>query len=390
MENPRVNIRTCLLVCASAIAGVLSTGAAHADSQSLTEARAIVERAMVTPTLTLAGPPIEVGDKLRGKKILWLQSFSSLPFWTDKMIGFRAAMEAAGIELTIVDPGADLIKAAREIEGGINRGFDLINLGNETPSELAAPVRAAKEAGIPVDCMLARGPGPLTEEEKSIGCVAVTTADYKAIGELAAAATFLMSNGDETIQAIAFNAPGGSGVADIQTNGFLDKLKALCPTCTVSQVDAPPASWATDLGPLTTSQITANPGLDWLFPIYGGAVQFMVPAIAAAGAEDRVRIGTQENSTTAIRQVQQGDLAYTVSLPNEWFGLAAADVAFRILLGEQVPDDVKVPLRLFTADNVKDIDANAEPVDQAKWFGVDYRTPYFKNWGLQAPEGYIR
>lgn len=363
---------------------------AYAQSSGLTEAQRMVDAAMAPPKFTLVGEPIAVGDKLKGKRILWLQSFSSLPFWTNQMVGFKAAMESAGIELTIVDPNADLVKAARAIEDGINRKYDLINMGNETPAELAAPIRAAKAAGIPVNCFLARDPGPLTDEEKSIGCVAMTSPSYTEIGQLAAAATFVISKGDQNIRAFAFNAPGGSGVADYETNGFLNKLKELCPTCKAEQVDSPPASWATDLGPLTTSLITAHPDLNWLFPIYGGGVQFMVPAIAAAGAEDKVKIGTQEDSTTAIRQIQNGDLAYAVAVPLEWFGLASADVTFRILLNQPVPDDVKVPLHLYTADNVKGINPDEEPADQAKWFGLDYRTPYFKNWGLEPPKDYIR
>ena len=67
----------------------------------------------------------------------------------------------------------------------------------------------------------------------------------------------------------------------------------------------------------------------------------------------------------------------------------AADVAFRLLLGEPAPDDILVPLHLYTADNVGHIDAEAQPPDEAQWFGFDYRTPYFEHWGLTAPAGYL-
>ena len=334
-------------------------------------------------------PPIDVGDSLQGKRILWIQSFSVLPFWQQINLGYNAAMEAAGAELTVVDPNGDLVEAAKEIEAAIDRGFDLIQLGNETPAEVEQPIRAAKAAGIPVNCMFARGPGSLTDFERDVGCSTVTTADYAAVGRLGAEASFVLSGGDTTLQAIAFNAPGGSGVADLETLGYINRLLELCPTCDASQVDAPPATWATDVGPLTTSLITANPGLDWLFPIYGGAVQFAIPSIDAAGVKDQVHIGTQEGSTTAIAQIQNGDLAFSISVPLEWFGLATADVAFRLLLGEPAPDDIMVPLHLYTADNVGHIDSEAQPPDETQWFGFDYRTPYFEHWGLTAPEGYL-
>ena len=354
----------------------------------LAEAQAAVNEALSTPIWTAAGPPIDVGDSLQGKQILWIQSFSVLPFWQQQLIGYNAAMEAAGAELTIVDPNGDLVEAAKEIEAAIDRGFDLIQLGNETPAEVEQPIRAAKEAGIALNCMFSRDPGPLTDFERDVGCNTVTTSDYTAIGRLGAEASFVLSDGDPTLQGIAFNAPGGSGVADLETLGYINRLLELCPTCDASQVDAPPATWATDVGPLTSSLITANPGLDWLFPIFGGAVQFAIPSIDAAGATDQVRIGTQEGSTTAIAQIQNGDLAFTISLPLEWFGLATADVAFRLMLGEPAPDHVGVPLYLYTADNVSHIDAKAE-ADETQWFGFDYRTPYFEHWGLTAPEGYL-
>lgn len=363
--------------------GAAATGD-NSNSPALQDAQSAVDKATDTPTWEAAGPPIDVGDKLRGKRIFWLTGFKSLPFWQQQFLGMQAALDAAGVELTTADPKGDIGQAARMMQGAIERGYDLIMTGNETPQELAEPIRAAKAAGIPVNCMLARDPGPLTTEEKDIGCAAVVTTNYTAIGELGADATFAMSKGDEGTSALVFNASGGSGVADLETNGYVNRLKELCPSCKVDKADAPPATWATNLQSLTTSNLTKDPNLDWLFPIYGGMVPFILPAVNASGHDD-LSIGTQEGGAVEIQQIQAGDLNFTISAPLEWFGLATADVAFRLLLGKPAPDDVKLPLHLYTKENVGDIDPNEKPPDEATWMNYDYRTPYFEHWGLSAP-----
>jgi hypothetical protein len=66
---------------------------------------------------------------------------------------------------------------------------------------------------------------------------------------------------------------------------------------------------------------------------------------------------------------------------NVRLGWAIADQAFRILAGEEAILDPKIPVRLFTSENIGEIDIDAK---EETWFGdpAEWRDGYKEIWGL--------
>jgi hypothetical protein len=78
--------------------------------------------------------------------------------------------------------------------------------------------------------------------------------------------------------------------------------------------------------------------------------------------------------------VKDTPMAADVGGPNQWFGVAMADQALRAAAGDPPVADEKVPLRLFTRDNINTIDVKK---DEKTWYGtVDPICEYHKLWGL--------
>ena len=69
-----------------------------------------------------------------------------------------------------------------------------------------------------------------------------------------------------------------------------------------------------------------------------------------------------------------------VGNPNMWFSAGAVDAIYSVLLGEDPIEDSGVPFRIFTEDNIADIDTSVE--DAMDWYGIDPLTEYQALWGL--------
>jgi ribose transport system substrate-binding protein len=107
----------------------------------------------------------------------------------------------------------------------------------------------------------------------------------------------------------------------------------------------------------------------------------MLPSVHAAGAQDRVKIVTFNASPSVLESLKNGDVvAANVGANPEQYGWAFADQTLRVLSDKEPVKDVKLPLRIFTRDNIDSIDLKAP---QQSWYGdVDFKSEYQKLWSV--------
>jgi len=112
------------------------------------------------------------------------------------------------------------------------------------------------------------------------------------------------------------------------------------------------------------------------------AVLYMLPAVHAANAQKRVKI-VSFNVTPAVMQAMAKSDVVAADCGTDpiRLGWACADQLLRVMSGVQPVPDIKLPIKLFTRDNVGGLDlSNISPA----WFGpVDYRSEYKKLWGVK-------
>jgi ribose transport system substrate-binding protein len=163
--------------------------------------------------------------------------------------------------------------------------------------------------------------------------------------------------------------------------GIKGEVERLCGDgCTTMTVDAPIAQWP-DLTTRIQSVLRDNPDVTYVLPVFDGMVLYLVPGIHAGGFQDKVKIGSFNGSPDVMQLLKDGDVVGAeVGGAILWEGWGFADQALRILTDNPPVEDIKTPLRLFTAENINEIDLEAQ---ESTWYGdVDFKAEYQKLWGV--------
>jgi ribose transport system substrate-binding protein len=145
----------------------------------------------------------------------------------------------------------------------------------------------------------------------------------------------------------------------------------------------PIAQWSTNLGPLTQSSLSSDPKITYIIPAYDGMSTFVLPAIRQAGKADSVKVATFNADLDPMQNMAKGNMiGVDVGSHNTYEGWAYADQALRLMTGQDPLKDELVPIRVFTADNVKDLQLTPAAEKSGIWYGQPtYEAEFKKLWG---------
>ena len=316
---------------------------------------------------------------LAGKTIWYINLDQAIPHLNSIGKALSEAAGEAGVEVVEFDGKSNVAEWQRGFELAVAQKADVI-IPLAIPLEaIQAPIEAAAEAGIPIVATLYTDANiPLPPEFAAVAHSQVTE-EYQKAGELEAAWVVADSGGDANV--LVFETTQ-TAVGQYVVAGIKKVFEETCPTCPVEIIDVPLAEWATQLDTLTRTSLTDNPDINYIIPIYDGMVNFVLPAVHQAGAADRVQISSFNATKAIMEALAAGDVVGAdIGTAENWEGWALADAAFRALTGAAPVGNYKIPVRLFTADNVGEIDLEAS---EATWYGpVDFRSEFRALWGIE-------
>jgi ribose transport system substrate-binding protein len=344
---------------------------------SVAQARKLLAQDEKAVSFEAAGPPIEPGDKLEGKTYFQIVNGLEFPFTQGVVKGAKEAAEELGMDVVVTDGAGSTSKAARLIDQAIGRKVDALAIYGFDDAALDAPIKEAKQAGIPVVMVASQDQAPPTDEQRERGVEAIASFSYSGAGR--EAANWMVADSDGKVNVVVFDVPD-IGASAAEKGAFYDQLDKLCPDCKTTEVDSPLAQWQSGLPGQTTSSLQKDPNVNYLFPMYDGMVFSMIPAVNRANAQDRVKITTYNASEPLLADLKNDKppMGSDIGGSTEWVGWALVDQGARLLLGEEPVDDVKVPNRTFTARNMRGLDPGA---GQQELYGADYEAGYTKLWG---------
>lgn len=322
--------------------------------------------------------PIDAA-KLRGKKIWYINLDQSIPHLATIGSSLAQAAKAAGVNVVQFDGKSQVQEWARGVQQAIAAKADVIVPLAVPLNAISAPLNDARKAGVRVVAALYTDANvPLPQEFRTIAQHQMTE-EYVRAGALEAAWVVKDSKGKANVQ--VFYSPD-IAVTEYVLKGVRDTFKSTCPGCNVKWKSLSIAQWSTQLNTLTRTAITSDPKLNYIIPIYDGMANFVAPAIAQVGAEKRVKISTFNATKAVMEELKRGGVVGADSgTQGPWEGWALADASFRALLGATPVKNYKIPLRLFTANNINTIDLT-KPEDT--WYGnVDFKSNFLKLWGLK-------
>jgi len=278
-------------------------------------------------------------------KIAVITPYLSQPGTQFYVEAFQAAAEGKDWTVNVVDTAGDVAAVISRIEDMVTQNVDAIVI-NVDPSQIAAGLQAAKDAGIPVVGMDS-GSDPLL----------VTNITSNGYAMAAETSTYVADriNGEGNVVMFVFEA-----FPPVQVRGVVaDAVFGNYPDIKVIDHVTPDVAdgGIADSRAKMEAILAANPEPGSIKAVWAawdqpalGALQ----AIEAAGREGEGIVITGIDANPQAREViaTGGNFEASIAQDFKGIGTAAADVVTRILAGEEIKQSViYVPTKLVTAAN---------------------------------------
>ena len=329
--------------------------------------------AMAPPKFTPPGPAIDP-TPLKGKLIFTIPVSTTIPFCSvvDQQMGSFAAR--LGLQFQVWQNNAQLAQWAQGFTAAQEHNATLVNIFcGLDPATVAPQVAQTLAAHIPVVAAHTYAPGqPLLE-----GLSAIVYGTYLPAARLEADWIIRQTNGSGDV--LVITSPGTANSPFIQKT-LGEEFAKYCPACKVRYLGVNAPDWATKIGPQVQSAILADPGLNYVLPIYDGMVQFTVPAIVATGATERVKIASFNATPAVLDMIRTGEVVtFDIGEDTTWLAGAVLDQDMRLLLGKPLIPEYFAGLRAFTKANVTEAGV---PAKFGTGYGDSAANGYAALWGL--------
>jgi ribose transport system substrate-binding protein len=340
-----------LAACGSAsspAAAPSSTAAAGSSNPGLAAVRARIAHYTQDPSWVPPGPAIDPA-RLSGKKILVIPSSSAIPFCSDLSTDMASVARPFGVTVTQYANQGEPSQWVAGMDQALSTHVNLVDLTcGLNPSSLGPQIAQLKAAGIDVVSAHAYDPS----QQPMAGLSGVVYAQYNLVGQLEADWAILQTSGHGNIFVV-------SDEGDVSTPPLLAGMRSqfaqYCRSCTISYVYIPIPDWSTKIEPAVAAKISGDPGLDFIIPIGDGMVQYVMPAMVAAGVTSRIQVGSFNATPSVIQTMQSGaTVTFDVGEDFPWLLRAILDQDFRVLLHVTPSPSEYAPLRIFTKQNAGD------------------------------------
>lgn len=379
--------RTVLI--ATAIAGALAltgcTGDAGTDSgdgaaQELNpqaQAAADIVATVTEPVneFTAPGPAFDVAAAAGGT-VYYIPATLQVPVLSALGDSVTAALEEADVKVQICDAKANPADAGSCIAQAVAAdAAGVITVG--MPYEFApAAYDSLESAGIPLVYALTTASGdgdPLQVAYVSPGSVDL----------LSWAANWVIADSNASANVLAIkvtDTPATTGWADA---GMIGTYAEKCPDCTVETIEINTGQYDR-LPSLVSSALTANPSITYIHMQFDSGLPSVAQGIQASGRDD-IKVVSGDGYLSTLQDIEAGRNVTADASAN--YGALAwyiADASLRMATGQPAVQDLEFPFRrLFTTENVGDLDLTAEGEASGSWFGdADYQGGFLELWGL--------
>jgi ribose transport system substrate-binding protein len=356
------------------------TGDRAASEAELGAAQAVIDEHKQIPKFVPPGPPFDAAGAARGKAVFEIPITSEVPFITAVEEGMRQAAEAVGAKLVVYPNQGDPSQWAQGIRTAIAQKADAITLFAQNPALLGPQIEQAEKAGIPVIVVRTSGeeePCQTAPGGEPYGTACVP-GPFEQAGRIEADWVIADSGGRANVLVITSN-DARSTVPLLE--GLKGEFETRCPACEVRYVDVPIPDWSVRVQTEVQSALIRDPEIDYVIPIYDSMSQYVVPAIRASNATERVKISTFNGTPFVLEMLQDEDIVrMDVGENLAWVGWATMDQAFRLIAGVEPAGSANTPLRVFDDAN---IDEAGRPPELDQGYGAAFVPGFEELWGVR-------
>lgn len=335
------------------------------------KAQANIDAYLDIPKFVAPGKTFDAKTCMEGQSILTIPASSAIPFIKTISDHKDELADALGFKHEQWENQGNPTQWIQGMEYAANNSFDLASLlAGADPRFFGPQVKTAQSKGVKIVTSHLTG----IEVEAPGGVDANTAIDYKQAGKLMADWTITQTEGKVNALILVSNEALST---ESLTAGLTDAFAENCPDCVYEIVNVPIVDWATRIQPTVQAKLQANANLNYIIPIYDSMSSFVVPAVAIAGKRDSVKVATFNGTPFVLDLVRDGTVEINIGENLDWIAHAMMDAEMRLLCGLDPITDSKVPLRVFTADNISEV---GNPADSAMGYGDAYVEGYRDLW----------
>jgi ribose transport system substrate-binding protein len=289
--------------------------------------------------------PGESGSTSNRPRVAFVMKTLNHPFFLDMKRGADEAAGKLGVDLVVqaAERELDVEKQMQIIENLIQTGVQALCITPSGSKEIVSALAKANRAGIPVVVADTR----VDQAAASAASLKLGTfvgSDNYEGGRLAGQFLAQVTGGRANV-AILEGIPGHE-TGDSRLRGFRDGVST---ASGITIVASQPANWERDQGfTVFQNMLQAHPEIDAVFACSDLMALGAIEAIAAANRTGKVRVVGFDALDDARKAIQSGQMAASVAQSPREMGRIAVESAVRLVRGETVPAEQKVPIELVT------------------------------------------
>jgi ribose transport system substrate-binding protein len=353
--------------------GMLATGPSRAEDLSYFEKGYDPFRKQ--PEFVAPGPSFDATGCMKGKSILSIPVSSANPFTANIEKAMQAVAKKVGFKFTTWENQGQSSQWVQGMDAALNQKVDLIDLlAGTDPRTLLPQVKAARAAKIPVIPSHYNG----VEQSEAVAATADgdVPIDYFKAGAMLADWAIVRTKGKLNALVLISSGPLST---DSMVAGINAEFKH-CPECKQKVLSYTVPDWGTRITPGVQAALLSDPTINYIIVIYDSMAQFVVPAVAITGSQDRVKIDAFNGTPFVLGLVQSGQVEMDIGENLDWIGHSILDSEMRRVCGLPPVKDPKIPFYIFTQENAKDA---GTPPQLSRGYGNAYEKGFNDLWQLK-------
>ncbi len=269
------------------------------------------------------------------------------PFRIAETESIRQAAEEAGVaQLLVTNADSQLSKQIADIQDMLAQGAQFLIVAPLNSDGLEPAFEAAKEQGVPVLTIDRK-----VSAEPCADYLSFLGSDFVEQGRRAADQMIEATGGEGSV-AILLGSSGNNVTTD-RTDGFVDQVEAQAPGLEI--VAQQTGEFSREKGQQVMEQLLrSNPEITAVYAENDEMALGAIVAIQAAGLDpgEDVKIVSIDGTRNAVQAIIDGDINAVIE-SNPRFGPLAFETAMNFYAGEEIPENIIISDREYTADNAQ-------------------------------------
>ncbi len=284
-------------------------------------------------------------------RIALVMKTANNPFFIEMQRGAEEEAKNLGVNLIVqaADREVDVEKQMQIVENLIQTKVAALCVTPSGSREIVPAINKANGAGIPVLVIDTRVDAKALSESQGKIATFIGSDNYEG-GKLAGEFIAKRLGGKGKV-AVLEGIPGHE-TGDSRLRGFREAIKA---TPGIEIVASQTANWERDQGfNVFQNILQSHPDVQAVFACSDLMALGAVEAIAAAKKTGQITVVGFDASDEARKAVTQGTMDATVAQSPSAMGALAVENAYHLIKGEQIKDEIVVPIKLITKENAGD------------------------------------